>query len=228
MTEFPANARIFKMKIKLIFSLILIGFLLSAFASPPPEEKVYEESLIIEEFEDENYNKEPEWWVFDNLILTIVKHPAKDKYSLSVKGKAENWYIGGIGTYLAKGDQDLSQYSYLELEIYGYGTSSGKISIEFYDDDNLNWQIENDPEKGFEPLYDDKFIYEIKVDWSGWKKVLIPIIEFKDQNPEIGDNVWNPQQTKGSGGLTQMQLIILADSKKGEANFIIDNIKFCK
>lgn len=216
------------MRTKVIFSLILIAFLLSAFASSPPEKKIFNEALIIEEFEDGDYNKNPEWWSFDGIILTIIKHPAKDRYSLSIKGKATNWYIGGIGTYIAKGDQDLSKYAYIVMDVYGYGKNSGQIKIEFYDDDNQNWQIEHDPEKGYAPLYDDKFLYGLRVDWSGWKRVVIPIVDFVDQNPEVGDNVWNPQQIKGSGGLLQMQFIVLASNKKGEANFIIDDIKLLR
>ncbi|MGB9613172.1 MAG: hypothetical protein ACPL4K_03235, partial [Candidatus Margulisiibacteriota bacterium] len=145
-------------------------------------------------------------------------------YSLGLSGMAKNWYAGGCGTYLAKERQDLSKYTNLRLDIYGNGPGSGTLKIELFDDDNNNWQVEQDPAKNYAPIYDDKFTYEIRVDWTGWKRVSIPIADFADENPLIGDDVWNPFQTGGSGGLLQMQFICLASSDKGKVNYQVDNV----
>jgi hypothetical protein len=53
------------------------------------------------------------------------------------------------------------------------------------------------------------------------------MIDFIDFNPEVGDNTWNPNQTYGSSGLTQIQLIILSSKYNSESiEFKIDTIKF--
>ena len=78
--------------------------------------------------------------------------------------------------------------------------------------------------KNFVPLYDDKWTYEVKIDWDGWKKVMIPLADFVDENPGVGDDIWNPAQTKGSGGLLQLQFVCLAGSDMGSINFNVDNV----
>jgi hypothetical protein len=191
-------------------------------AAPPqhPPEQV-KGILFIERFTDKNLTQEPEWWVFDNVQLSVTKDGR-----LSVKGKAADWYVGGMGTYLAQEGRDLSKYNSLEMDVWGNGVNSGAIKIELYDDDNGNMQIEQDPQKSYAPLYDDRLAYEIKVDWKGLKHISIPLSEFEDNNPEAGDNIWNPQQSKGSGGLLQMQFIFVATSKTGKVDLLLDNLGF--
>ena len=92
----------------------------------------------IETFEDGNFTKDPEWWVFGNANISIVTMPAKDEYALSIKGNALDWYVGGMGLYLGGYKIDFSQYSSLEMDIYGYGEKSGTLKVELYDDDNHN------------------------------------------------------------------------------------------
>jgi len=176
---------------------------------------------VVDDFEDGTFLKSPEWWVFDNIDLTITS----DK-KLWIRGKASDWYVGGLGTYLFTPGKDLSKYSAMDLDIWGTGPHSGTLKIELYDDDNGNEQIEQDPKKGYAPIYDDRFSYELKVDWKGYRHVSIPFFEFVDNNPDAGDNVWNPQQMRGSGGLLQMQLIVVATSKTGRVDMTIDNIAF--
>ena len=177
-------------------------------------------SMSIDDFEDGEYQKKPEWWVFDKVKLTVTP----DK-KLLISGATNNWYVGGFGIYLAKENQDLSKYNSLDLDVYGTGPNSGILKIELYDDDNGNWQIEQNVSKGYAPIYDDRLVYELKVDWQGPKHISLPIEEFVDNNPEAGDNVWNPQQLGGSGGLLQMQFIIMATSKTGKVEMELDNIK---
>lgn len=179
--------------------------------------------IIVDDFEDGNYLKDPEWWAFDNIQLRLSSDRA-----LWMRGKASDWYVGGIGTYLYSPERNLSNYHSLEMDITGTGPDSGTLKIELYDDDNRNEQIEQDPKKGYTPVYDDRFSYELKVDWTGRKHVVIPIMEFKDTNPEAGDNVWNPQQLRGSGGLLQMQIIAIAANKTGSVDITLDNIAFSK
>ena len=40
----------------------------------------------------------------------------------------------------------------------------------------------------------------------------------------IGDDIWNPQQVGGSGGLLQFQFICIASSDKGRVNYNVDNV----
>ena len=206
----------------LVFLAATLGLAMAGPAAKVPQ-SVSNGILILDDFEDGNFLKAPEWWVFDNVNLTITADRR-----LRVAGKAADWYVGGMGTYLYSGERDLSKYQTLTMDVYGTGPDSGIVKIELYDDDNNNEQIEQDPKKGYTPVYDDRFVHELKVTWSGLKKVSIPFSDFVDNNPGQGDNVWNPQQMKGSGGLLQMQLIFMATSKTGKVDLTIDNIGFGK
>ncbi|NQU18485.1 MAG: hypothetical protein HQ564_10545 [Candidatus Saganbacteria bacterium] len=210
---------------------MLVCFSTSAFAfSAPPKKPIPQKSssvsVIVDNFEDGSITSDPEWWQFDTIILMHQNNPAKGALALSVEGKASDWYVGGLGTYLAKAEQDFSFYSFLEMDVYGYGADSGMLKIELYEDDNNNWQIEQNPKKGYLPIFDDRFSYELKIDWIGWKQVKIPFSDFVDSNPKSGDNIWNPQKIGDSGGLLQMQLIALATNKTGSVHFLIDNLRF--
>jgi len=199
--------------------------------SPALAEKVF----MIDDFESGSLKSPRDWWTFDIQKAEIA--PNKDlqggdekvaaevgTYSLLLSGLCKNWYAGGCGTYIAKENQDLSKYSTFSIDVYGNGPGSGTLKAELYDDDNGNWQIEQDPNKNYVPIYDDKLTYEIKVDWSGWKRVAIPLSDFADENPMVGDDIWNPQQTGGSGGLLQIQFVCLGGSEKGKINFNLDNV----
>ncbi len=211
------------------YLLALFALVLMAFPSYSMGVKPYvaptDVDISIENFEDANYTKNPEWWVFGNASLSITGNPAKDRFALSIKGSARDWYVGGIGTYLGGLKKDFSAYSSLEMDIYGHGPKSGTLKMELYQDANGNWQIEKDP-KTFEPLFDDKFVYEQKITWDGWKHVSIPFLEFKRANPGVGSGIWNPGPHGSSGGLLEMQFIAVAASKTGTVDFVIDNIEF--
>jgi len=183
-------------------------------------------TTVIENFEDGEIYKTPEWWVFGDVNVNVVRYPAYDKFALAIKGTATDWYVGGVGVYFADPYRDLSKYSHLEMDVYGHGTNSGTLKIELYEDDNGNWQIEQDPKKGFAPISDDKYGYEVRVDWEGWRHLSVPFYDFKDLNKNVGDDIWNPSITQGSGGLLQMQFIAVAPTKTGQVDFIIDNIGF--
>ncbi len=185
---------------------------------------------LIDNFERNQSLKSPEWWKFDNVTVSVVKNPVSrpgdrtaalaGKYSLNVKGNAKNWYCGGIGTYLGT---DASGYNGLEMLVYGYGPDSGTIKIELYDDDKGAWNTVYDKE--WKPVKDDLWAFELKVDWRGWKRVFVPFTNFALTNPKRGDGVMNFDQNKGSGGLLQVQMIMIATSEDGETNVNLSNIK---
>jgi hypothetical protein len=206
--------------------MVLVLFVLLIFLVPA----LKAEELLIENFEDGNYNNQPNWWNFDAIQLGIVPN-TKDgpislgQYWLNLGGSATNWYVGGLGTEVKV---DATKYDGLQLDVYGTGARSGRLKIELYDDDNNNGEIEQDETKNYAPIYDDRFIYEKRVDWSGWKTLTIPFSEFKDDNPGVGDDQWNPDQKNGSGGLINLQFILIATSKNGRIDLGLDNIKFIK
>lgn len=185
---------------------------------------------IVDNFEKNQDLKNPEWWKFDNVTVSVVKNPAyrpgdrvaqsAGKYSLNIKGSAKDWYCGGIGTYTGV---DASSYTGIELSIYGYGPASGRMKMELYDDDKGAWNTVYD--KDWIPVKDDLWAFEQVVDWRGWKTVYIPFSSFALTNPKRGDGVRNFDQNKGSGGLLQIQFVFIAPSKDGEINLNIDNLK---
>jgi len=206
----------------MLFLLLAVSPVFALGKPVPKTPEARQGVLVIEDFESGNFlKKDSTWWIFDNL--TAKPGPGQNsRYSLELIGIARDWYVGGIGKYIGK---DASEYNSFDMDIYGTGKESGVIKIELYDDDNGNWQIEQDPKKGYAPIYDDRFVYELKVDWNGYKHVSIPISEFVDNNPEAGDNIWNPQQIGGSGGLIQMQIVASAVGKTGKVSMKIDNIE---
>ena len=189
----------------------------------------YSRVKTIDDFEDGTILSAPDWWRFGVLETEVVKDQTTSSpkylgnYVLQFRGSTSSWYLGGIGTYIPF---NATRYNYVKLIVKGYGSSSGTLLIELFDDDNENGYIEQNESDSAHTLYDDKFIYTLKVDWSGWKVVEIPLSNFKDANPGIGDNVWNPNQRNGSGGLTQIQLLALANTREGFVEIDIDTFKF--
>jgi len=185
---------------------------------------------VVDNFENNLDLKTPEWWRFDNVTTAVEKNPAFrpgdsvakscGKYSMVMKGSARDWYCGGTGTYVGL---DASSYTGLEVCVFGYGEGSGRLKIELYDDDKGSWETKYDKE--WKPIKDDMWIFEQNVDWRGWKKVYIPFSSFTLFNPKRGDGKINFDQSNGSGGLLQIQFILIAGSKDGEANVRLDNIQ---
>ncbi|MDD5383069.1 MAG: CIA30 family protein [Candidatus Margulisbacteria bacterium] len=231
-----------KVKVGMLVLLLVIGCLsLSAGAmsggAPPKNVEPVQlgNAYLIDNFESGSLKSPREWWTFDikkagiapNAGLTAGDEKvaqAVGKYSLALQGNAKSWYVGGCGTYLAKEGQDLSKYSSLQIDVYGNGEGSGTVKLELLDDDNKNWQIEQDAAKSYAPMYDDKYSYSLTVDWNGWKRVTIPFADFVDDNPGVGDDVWNPQQKDDSGGVLQVQVVCIAPTDKGSVNYNLDNI----
>jgi hypothetical protein len=222
----------------LLISVVLVSSAFG-FGGPPPEKRdkkaVETGVFLIDDFESGSLRSPREWWTFDiqqaeaasNQALTAGDQDVAGtvgRYSLLLKGPATNWYAGGCGTYIAREAQDLSEYDSFVLDIYGNGEGSGRIKIELFDDDNNNWQVEQDPARNYAPIHDDKLVYDVPVDWRGWQRVSIPLDDFVDDNPGVGDDIWNPQQRNGSGGLLQVQFVCIASTDTGIVNFNADNV----
>lgn len=188
------------------------------------------EELIIENFEDGNFTEAPNWWTFDSVKLEIVSNPkdgpaSLQNYWLKITGPARDWYLGGFGVELKI---DGSKYDAVELDIFGTGSRSGRLKIELYDDDNNNQEIEQDEAKNYAPIFDDRWVYEQKVNWHGWRTITVPFSQFTDDNPGVGNDKFDPLQKDSSAGLVNFQLILIATSKTGSVDLSVDNIQFIK
>jgi hypothetical protein len=166
------------------------------------------------------------WWVFDAKCEIVPAPSGGEKNgtkALQISGPATSYYVGGLGCYLAREKQGLSKYKVVQLDIYGNGPGSGSLKIELIDDDNKGWACEQNEK--YQPTADDRFTSEIRVAWRGWKRVYLPLSNFIDDNPLVGDDLWNPAQENGSGGLLQIQLIAIASQPKGKVNLYVDSLQ---
>ncbi|MCX5726616.1 MAG: CIA30 family protein [Candidatus Saganbacteria bacterium] len=221
---------------RIVVLLIIISLpLILGFGGGAPQEQQPAEQAsypyLLDNFEDGNYVSGPEWYVFDNIKLTMDKNSkltAGDKtvvanagtYSLNIKGNTSGWYVGGMGAVL---DMDATKYDSFNIDIYGNGDKSGKIKIELYDDDNGNKDIEVD--KSYIPTNDDLYAYEIDVNWTGWKHLSIPFSKFTLVNKGKGNGTLDPDLKNGSGGLVKIQIICVATSEVGSVNYNIDDLE---
>ncbi|MBU0574329.1 MAG: hypothetical protein ABIJ26_01075 [Candidatus Margulisiibacteriota bacterium] len=182
---------------------------------------------LIDNFEDGTFSK---WFVFDRVQPKIIMPPSVDKkdliaescgeYALQLKGSTTDWYVGGIGTNLTV---DANEYSRLQLDMFGspYG---GKVKIELYEDDNGNSIIEQDESNNWSATKDDIWFVELPILGEGYTRFSIPFSAFKDANPGVGDDKFNPDKMNNSGGLLRVQLVFVADQKEGEIEAVLDNV----
>ncbi|MBU0581289.1 MAG: hypothetical protein KKA19_08940 [Candidatus Margulisbacteria bacterium] len=204
----------------ILLVLLFSASLLQAGSEPPKKESTKQNVLLIDDFSSGDTATSDKWWKFDN-IKVADKSDEKGSYII-VSGQASDWYVGGMGTYVAK---DAVDYSQIKITIYGKAESSGKLKIELVEDDIGSPDVDQD-QKTFLPTKDDKFTSkEIPIDWSGWKTITIPVSELKLMNPGAGDGKWNPSTKNGHYGLLQFQIIVVANSAKGNVNFGIREIK---
>jgi hypothetical protein len=222
-------------RIVLLLALLLVPSLAFGMGSAPktstPAPSSTNYPYLIDNFEDGDFNRAPEWWKFDN-ISPVVEKSVKfmdgepDSVSriganfLHVTGKAANWYCGGLGVYLGL---DASKYRSLEMDVYGNGDGSGQMKIEFYDDDNNNFDVEVD--KNYVPLYDDLWTYTLNVNWKGWKHISVPFESFTLANPGKGNGVWDSSALNGSSGLNKMQMIFLGTKQVSTLNIGLANLE---
>ncbi|NBV41313.1 hypothetical protein EBR96_00870 [bacterium] len=227
------------LRIKLLFFIaMVVGLTTIGYAAVPTKNmtpsgsvaaSVNAGSYVVDDFRDGDISSSPTWWTMGDIIATVGPNTETSepeyvgKISLRLQGKGRKYLVGGIGTYLAL---DGTRFNSLEMIVYGNGAKSGRIVVELYDDDNRNYVIEPEPNLPGGVAVDDKFIYEFPVDWIGWKRMSIPLFMFYDANPKVGDDVWNPSQKGGSGGLVQMQLVVSSTEPRGKVDIKIDSIRF--
>ncbi|MFA4844911.1 MAG: hypothetical protein WC632_08220 [Candidatus Margulisiibacteriota bacterium] len=209
------------MKRILLVSLFCLGLLVVARA----EFSFY----LIDNFES---GKPDKWYKFGEVKLLVDKNPSLEgtvrdviaescgDYSLQLKGRATNWFAGGIGTDIFA---DGTPFTRLQMDAYGNG-HAGRIKIELFDDDNGNLVLEQDPARDWLATSDDKWVAEVPILGPGWTRISIPFSAFRLDNPGHGDGVWNPDHKDGSGGLLKIQLTLLTDKPQGEVEVALDNL----
>jgi hypothetical protein len=206
--------------------LLLIFMIVSLFFSTPLLARGAK-TLVIDNFEDGNITEKPTWFGIGNMQAGVqetdkIEFRHLEKYAMRMQGETDIYFIGGVGAYLGI---DAASYKYLKLLIRGKGSKTGTIRIELYDDDNNNTVLERHPQVASETAYDDKFIHTLDINWAGWKVVIIPLSEFRDDNQNIGDNIFNPITKNGSGGLLQLQILAFSNEESGNFDIQIDSIK---
>lgn len=224
------RGRIFLVFVLLILNCLIVlpGWCLGG--RPPEIPKQSSRVMLIDDFENTDFTVSSGWWQFDRASTEIISCSGFDNkktQALLISGEAKNnWYAGGFGCYIAKPGRNFSFCNNLSLDIFGYGPDWGNLKIELYDDDDGNWEITQSTKEAFAPVCDDRFVKEIIIDWQGWKRVSLPLTDFSDDNPGVGDDIWDPAPLGRSGGLLQMQFICLASQKTGQVQYQIDNVKF--
>jgi hypothetical protein len=163
-----------------------------------------QDRVVIDDFEGGEGC--PAWWFFGATSIQrgpSEGEPGHGERVLQVRGNAPGAFGHGMGLYMA---QDLGERRTLELDVRGYGPFSGRIKLEVSEDDNGNWEIEKHPPL-YIPLHDDRFVFELAVDWTGWRRVTLPLSRFRDDNPGRGNDLFDPQRDLTSGGLLELQLL---------------------
>lgn len=200
----------------LFLAMGILFILIVAFGFAEPN------GFLLDNFDKGTINDTPKWWTFGNVrcSFTEATAPRRGLYVLRVNGVADNYYVGGIGTYIGK---DLPEVNTIAMDVLGNGLQSGRIKIELYQNDRGNWQMEQDAIGA--PLYNARFEFELNVDWNDWRNVEIPLQLFKHSNPGVGTDTMKLGFADGTGGLLQYQLIFIAPAATGNVNIGIDNIR---
>lgn len=176
--------------------------------------------LVVDDFESARC---PRWWTFG--FVPQERSPevgAHGAHALVVRGPAPGAYAHGRGVFL---ERDLGARKRFLLNVRGDGPGSGKIKIELCEDDNGNWEIEKRPPL-YVPLYDDRFVHELSVDWRGWRELDIPLAVFRDDNAG-GNGMLDPARDLTSGGLLELQLLFAPTGTYGDdVRIAIDHIRF--
>lgn len=176
--------------------------------------------IVLDDFERTEC---PAWWGFGGLSYAAVADDVRGGRHLEVRGRAAGLFAHGRGTFLAR---DLSGRRAFAIAVRGYGPGSGRIKVELCEDDNGNWEIEKDP-RLYTPIFDDRFVHEIAVDWSGWREVVIPFDAFVDDNPGRGNDRFDPVRDGTSGGLLELQLLFTgAGPGQDEVRLDLDDVRW--
>ena len=219
----------------LVLFLICIHYQAFATYDQKPVADQRPKVFVLDTFDDEEIDKNPSWWTFGQLNIGFEKNKKETnqekkiltKSAIQLISKTSNWFFGGFGRYLGV---DMSPYKTLKLVIFSPKENSAMIRVQLFDDDNGNWFVDqeiSDQNPNKIVSRDDIFTASIFCNWKGWKVVSIPLTDFKDSNPGIGDDVWNPHYSAGSGGLLQVQLLFFSSKdKNSDLDIKIDSMKF--
>lgn len=210
-----------------LWTLAMVFFCLSAiaFTDGPPSPWPAADVFLIDNFDKGTLTGTPRWWSFDRVALSFHESELEQNslYALHVGGTAENYYVGGIGTYIGK---DLPGYNTLAMDVKGSGLNSCRIKIELYQNDHGDWQMSKDALGA--PMHNACFSHELSVDWTDWRRIYIPLQQFKHTNPGVGSEQLKLGYADGSGGLLSFQLIFIAPTPKGTIDVYIDNVRLIK
>lgn len=168
---------------------------------------------LIDNFEEGSFSNK--WYVFDAINASVVNNPgskeadsiaeACGERSLQIKGKALNWYAGGMGTVL---DVNASDYSRFLVDVYG-NKNYGKIKVEIFEKkDNLKDQ-------------EIKWVVELPILGTGFTRYSIPFSAFNLDNPK--EVIFHPNK---GGQISKIQIIFIGSSEKSNVEAIIDNLMF--
>lgn len=179
-------------------------------------------ALVVDDFEREGC---PRWWTFGQLELRRVPSEPTGRagHHFEVKGRASGMTGHGFGLFP---DQDVGALRTLNVDVYGHGPGSGRIKFELVEDDNGNWEAEK---VDFVPIYDDRFVREVTVDWQGWRHLVLPVSSFVDDNPRGGNGIFDPERDLTSGGLLEIQLLISPSGAEDDhVQLGIDNLRWTR
>ncbi|MDP5171283.1 MAG: glycan-binding surface protein, partial [Bacteroidia bacterium] len=175
-------------------------------------------SILVNDFDGGGLRAETNKWVFRGSInqnaSNAVQSSNPDPFSgnfLHLTG-TDNLNISWIG-----GAQNHVGFPGETFETFGISTSANNTILEF--DANSNGKAYTNIilillEKDGSP---NDFTYEMKVDWSGWKHVAVPLNRFKDLN----DAIVNPTKVR----VIKVHMIDKGGTKK-ELEINIDNLTF--
>lgn len=177
----------------------------------------------IDDFETKTIDK---WWVFGDLKPSIVENdtqefPFLEPTSVRLTGRSDGWIIGGLGTPIQVDEQ---KFNTIKVLMKGSGPNSGSITFELYEGDEKTGEIQADPKNPGFLSTGKRYIYTLKVTWTGWRIAIIPLDWFRNDDPKMRNSVLTPQK----GKLVQIQLLGIGAPKSKSMDIVIDRLKFYK
>ncbi len=183
------------------------------------------QTFVVDDFHDQTLKS---WWGFGNLLFSVVENgagqldPTIQGRSIRFEGKTKDWVIGGCGRPLGV---QASQFNAFKFVIKGNKLKkSGVMSIELFVDNDGKWRDRDPQKREFLLKNRYKLVYNLPVNWQGWKVVTIPFKDFFPDNPQVKQRLWDYANNKGMGTIIQMQFVMTAAEKVGDIDFQIDSI----
>lgn len=140
-----------------------------------------------------------------NGFTTAFKVQGNRGYHFSGKDKNSNSWIAGVTTDSLNQDSvfrvrtTAPEDFYINLYVYGTGKPNSSIQIKTYEIDN--WSANTFKNVKYNQTINDGWVYDINVDWTGWKLVSVRYSNFKRAgDPNYGGNgngIKQPQNITG-------------------------------